>query len=64
MVTIELKYRVYRNENGLLIEPTYGWGGKIYKLYDSVDEALVDILDFNGDDLIILPVAISCWSEE
>lgn len=58
----ELKYRIYTEENGLLIQPKDSWGDHKYNnYYDTIEEALVDINAYNETDLLILPVAITSW---
>lgn len=47
--TISIKYRIYSNENGLLIEPKHHWGDTKYADYDSIEECS-EAIKKNGDE--------------
>lgn len=56
---IEIKYRIYVNENGLLFEPKDSYGSNLYSnYYDSVEEAIEYIDDA---DYLIIPVTVKVW---
>lgn len=60
--TIGIRYKVYKNENGLLLEPKDRYGDRLYSnYYDSVEEALGDIDD---EDYLIVPVTVLNWDNE
>lgn len=52
---IEIKYKVYTNENGLLIQRD---GDSDYTYYDTVEDALETI---HGEDYLIIPVTVKVW---
>lgn len=58
--TIEIRYKVYKNENGLLLEPKDRYGDRLYSnYYDSIEEALEHVDD---EDYLIVPVTAKVWN--
>lgn len=65
---IKLVYKIYRLENGLLIEPRHDWDDRMFDFYyDSQESALEAVYkkfgSFGSDGFIILPVTDTEWVE-